>query len=238
MRTLLIDGDILIYQIAAVSEQECEWDDGVSTIHSDLDVARQELHLQLKALVSRLDADDYVICLSDPKRNFRKELYPDYKANRASKRKPLGLATLRDYCIAKFQTKLKPGLEADDVMGILATMPNSGDTVIVSIDKDLRQIPGLLWDGEHMHSTTKEEGDLLHLLQTLTGDQVDNYPGCPGLGAKRAPEIAEQGWDAVVEAFIKAKKTEEDALVQARLAKILQHENFNYKTGEPILWSA
>ena len=45
-------------------------------------------------------------------------------------------------------------------------------------------------------------------------------------------------WKAVVEAYAKESLTEADALVQARLAKILQHEDYNQKTGEIKLWKS
>jgi DNA polymerase-1 len=40
----------------------------------------------------------------------------------------------------------------------------------------------------------------------------------------------ESAWDKVVEAFEKQGKTEEEALVQARLARILRTENYNMRT--------
>ena len=75
--------------------------------------------------------------------------------------------------------------------------------------------------------------------QVLTGDSTDNYPGCPGIGPKKAADILnkELSWTSVVNAYLKAGLTEEDALLQARMARILQASDWNSKQQEPILWT-
>ena len=72
---------------------------------------------------------------------------------------------------------------------------------------------------------TEEDANYNHLLQALTGDAVDGYSGCPGIGIKRASRLldADASWDSVIAAYDKAGLTEEDALVQARVARILRH---------------
>ena len=79
-------------------------------------------------------------------------------------------------------------------------------------------------------------------MQILTGDRVDGYPGCPGVGEKTADKILKgvdpkDRWEHVVKAYEKKGLDEEDALVQARLAKILQKEYFD-KDGNVVLWEA
>jgi len=104
----------------------------------------------------------------------------------------------------------------------------------------MRQIPGLLFNPDHdLEPTeiTQEAGDHWHLMQTLTGDTVDGYPGCHGIGPKRAVAIADSGWEAVVAAFEKAGQTADDALTQARVARILTADLFDFKKKEPILWT-
>jgi DNA polymerase-1 len=137
------------------------------------------------------------------------------------------------------------GIEADDVMGILATKPgNEGRTIIVSDDKDMRSIPGKLWrengDPEReVIEITEAEADRYHLYQTLVGDQSDNYPGCPGIGPKKAEGVlkGDNPWAAIVAAYTKAGLTEEDALVQARVARILRWSDWCHETKQPKLWS-
>mgnify|MGYP003859969237 CR=1 FL=1 len=59
--------------------------------------------------------------------------------------------------IDEYQAVIYPNLEADDVMGILATKPSKGERkIICSIDKDLRQIPGHLYNGESLTKNSKK----------------------------------------------------------------------------------
>jgi DNA polymerase-1 len=87
---------------------------------------------------------------------------------------------------------------------------------------------------------TKEMGDRWHLIQTMSGDQTDGYGGVPGIGIKRAVALFEKKgwtWDTVVETFEEKGMTADDALSNARLAKILQYENFDRDTNAPVLWT-
>ena len=90
-------------------------------------------------------------------------------------------------------------LEADDSLGIYATA-NPGN-VIVSPDKDMRQIPGKLYDLKDVTTITPEAGHQWHFIQTLAGDQTDGYAGVPGYGVKTATKLFEEKgyyWDTVV----------------------------------------
>ena len=76
-------------------------------------------------------------------------------------------------------------LEADDVLGILATEPSNEERIIVSIDKDLYQIPAKVSkDGKTYEGYQKNEANYWHMMQTLTGDSTDGYSGCPKVGVK------------------------------------------------------
>ncbi|HUW45651.1 MAG TPA: hypothetical protein VMW50_07620, partial [Dehalococcoidia bacterium] len=57
------------------------------------------------------------------------------------------------------------------------------------------------------------------------------------VGAKKILEKAEDPWEAILEAYIKAGQTEEDALRNTRLARILRPGEYNSTTKEPILWT-
>ena len=132
-----------------------------------------------------------------------------------------------------------PTLEADDAMGIYAT--SHEDCVICSPDKDMRQIPGELYDLKEQTTITKSEGLKWHLIQTLAGDQTDGYAGVPGIGVKRAVQLFEEhgyNWKTVVDAFEAKGLTEEDALTNARLAKILTASDYDFAEGAPILFTA
>ena len=129
-------------------------------------------------------------------------------------------------------------LEADDAMGIYATQ-HPGN-IIVSPDKDMKQIPGKLYNLEDTITITPEEGAKWHLIQTLAGDQTDGYSGVPGIGVKRAETLFNKegySWATVVKAFTDKGLTEEDALLNARLARILTIEDYDTEQQEPKLWT-
>ena len=129
-------------------------------------------------------------------------------------------------------------LEADDAMGIYATQ-HPGN-IIVSPDKDMKQIPGKLYNLEDTFTITPEEGAKWHLIQTLAGDQTDGYSGVPGIGVKRAETLFNKegyNWATVVKAFEDKELTEEDALLNARLARILTIEDYDTTRQEPKLWT-
>ena len=89
-------------------------------------------------------------------------------------------------------------------------------------------------------TVTKESGEAWHLIQCLAGDQTDGYGGVPGIGVKRAETLFNKegySWKTVVKAFKDKDLTEEDALVNARLARILTVDDYDFTKNRPILWS-
>lgn len=236
--TLLIDGDIILYQISSALEKSIHWGDDWWTLSVDFREAKAVIDQEITDLMTQLDADSVVIALSDPSLNFRKDIHPNYKGNRKGTRKPVVYVPLKEYLQDTHITATYSNLEADDVMGILSSTYK--DAIIVSDDKDMKTIPGRLYRpcADTLEDISIEEADRYHLTQTLTGDIVDGYKGCPGIGPKTAEKILKEGtWDEVVAAYEKAGLTEEDALVQARLARILRIENWDPKTEEITLWN-
>ncbi len=82
------------------------------------------------------------------------------------------------------------------------------------------------------------------MYQTLTGDSTDGYKGCPKVGPVAAARLLEPlmgepagMWIAVLLSFKKAGLTEADALVQARVARILRHTDYDFTNKLPILWT-
>ena len=104
----------------------------------------------------------------------------------------------------------------------------------------MRQIPGQLYNFDETFTITPEEGAKWHLIQTCSGDSTDGYSGVPGIGVKRAEVLFNKkgySWKTVVEAFEEKNLTEEDALVNARLARILTADDYDFKKRRPKLWS-
>jgi len=240
---LLIDGDILIYKVATSNEVATNWGD-LWTLHCDQKRCEAEVDAAIDDLGSNLEADDYVVCLTD-KANFRKDVLPSYKDNRKAKRKPMVLGALRDYVMEKHNGVVWKNLEADDVMGIMATEPSDEKRIIVSIDKDMKTIPcKLSQDGITVDDFPLKLANYWHMIQTLTGDKTDNYDGIDGVGIKTAEKLIKKYTNVshkdlwkIVQGIYKDKGyTEAEALQQARVAHICRHGDYNKKTGEVKLW--
>ncbi len=254
---LLIDGDQYLWRACAATERDVKWDDENHVLASNEVEAWDTVAGSLKLISDHFNNKDLVVTLSDySKPCFRYSIDPTYKGNRKETRKPLCFWDVRKRLETEHQCVMFPGLEADDVMGILATKPGPDDKIIVSRDKDMKTIPGKLWNGLDFSFITEAEADYYHLYQTLIGDVADGYKGCPGIGPKKAEVLlgavdtntvlkgAEGNelirlryWAIIVATYIKAGLTEDDALRQARLARILRWSDWCSKTKTPILWT-
>ena len=236
---LLIDSDFLAYKAAQACEIGIDFGEDVIIAQSQFSDVLKVFHNELNKVTKAMMEDDFILYFSSTE-NFRKKIYPDYKGHRM-KRKPLGYKRLVNYCRENHNFKLIEGLEADDTIGIEATRFADPNNIIVSPDKDMRQIPSTLWDmKDDVVEITKDDGDRWHLIQSLSGDPTDGYSGCPGIGVKRASELLDKNenkWEAVCKAYRDRGLSDDDALLNARLAKILQKEDFDHDRNQPILWT-
>jgi len=236
--SLLIDADYTVYKSCAANETEIDWGDDIITVTSKFSEAYDMVMRELYKVAEDLGCfDDSILFFSDSV-NFRKSIDPEYKGHR-NRKKPCGYKRVINKLKEDFPVVVMPTLEADDAIGIYATKEEGH--IICSPDKDMRQIPGDLYNlsDEVMH-IEKEDGDRWHLIQTMSGDQTDGYAGVPGIGIKRAEALLDDKgatWETVVGAFKDKGLTEEDALMNARLAKILQATDYDFANQEPKLWS-
>lgn len=244
---LLIDGDLLLYKATAAVEREIRWDEDNHVLGSNFKEAYEAFEASLATILSVFPGSSFQIALTKGQ-SFRSDIYPLYKAPRVGTRKPMCFARVRDEIEANYTTYAHPGLEADDVLGIWATQ-NPG-AIIVSEDKDMKTIPGKLYRQNELIEITEYEADYNFMFQTLTGDTTDGYPGCPGIGPKKAeaillakkhPEQSDEDvraswWERVVNAYEKAGLSAEDALVQARMARILRASDWDSEKKEVKLW--
>lgn len=266
-RFAIIDGDVLAYRFGFSAEDFHQWPNGATSVEVDFEQAIEASYQWLQEVTQKLNAEDFVIALScEPSSDcFRNDIYPDYKANRKNSRKPALWADVREYLKENFRYVQRPKLEGDDVCGILATVePDRGgcpswlrdwpcrDRVIVGMDKDFLTVPCRVYQPA-MEWVQKPERRLVvdeesaarhHMFQTLTGDSVDNYKGCPGIGEVKAEKLMQDWgptyevmWPLVVDQFERKGLTEDDALLQARLARILRAEDYDFKAKEVILWN-
>jgi len=237
-KILLIDADLYLYRAAAGAEEEIDWGDDLWSLQADLKTAKSSFVQTLETVCVALGTANFVLCISD-RGNFRKEILPTYKGARKKVRKPVGYAALVQWAKDTYTWHSEPMLEADDVMGICGTAPNS-EGIIVSDDKDMLTLPAKLYRPltEEYHDTSLEDADRAFLTQTLTGDPTDGYGGCPKIGAVTAAKVLgpKPDWGSVVAAYVKHGLTEADAITQARCARILRYSDWDMKTSTIKLW--
>jgi len=171
---------------------------------------------------------------------FRKEIYPEYKANRPAPPADLipqfGLirAATRAFNLPCIEME---GYEADDILATYARMAEKAgaEVTIVSSDKDLMQLVGphiSLYDSMKNKSAGPAEVEAkwgvppaqMVDFQALVGDAVDNVPGVSGIGPKTAAELLAKfgSLEAVLAgaAEIPQKKRRETLIEQADQARL------------------
>ena len=234
----LIDCDFIVYKDCAAAETEIDFGDDIILVASRFSDALRLVEEDLYKIAEDLGCfDDSILFFSDSV-NFRKTIDPAYKGHR-NRKKPCGYKRVINALKETFPVVVLPELEADDAMGIYATR-EPGQHIIVSPDKDMRQIPGDLYNlKDPVETIDPEDARRWHLIQTLAGDQTDGYAGVPGIGIKRAVTLFENEgytWETVVNAFAAKDLDEDVALRNARLAKILQAENYDFDTKTIKHW--
>ncbi len=205
----------------------------------------------LRKVLKELKPDFCAVVLDAPGRTFREEVFGEYKAQRPKMPEELSesLPVVKELVVA-WGLKLFeiPGVEADDVIGTLTKMAREQgvEVVIVSSDKDMLQLVG---DGVAVYDPWKEKrfgpADVKEKLGVppeqvpdflaLAGDTVDNIPGVPGIGPKRAlalltkygsleRALAEEerlrGQEEVVRLSRELARVKTDAVVKVELAEL------------------
>ena len=234
----LIDADYTVYKSCAGAEEDIDWGSDVITVVSRFSEALKNVERDLTKIKNEFmwDVPELILFFSDSE-NFRKKIYPEYKGHR-NRKKPCGYKRVITELSKRYEVIKLPTLEADDALGIYATA-NPGN-IVCSPDKDLRQIPGKLFDMKELTTIDPIEGAKWHLIQTMAGDQTDGYSGVPGIGIKRAVALFEEDgytWQTVVKAFEAKDLTEEDALMNARLARILTCNDYDPIQHTVIPWT-
>ena len=198
---IIIDGDVIAYRAAYSSEDSNE-------IDTQLKVD-QVMRFILNKTRTTSEFDDYSLYLTGSN-NFRHEIavtYP-YKGNRSDKPKPKYLPHARWYLKDNYGAVIIEGQEADDAIAIEATVEGPS-SIVVSIDKDMLQIPCFHYNQnkDQWWSVSEFEGLEFFYEQILTGDTADNIVGLKGIGPVKAKKIlkgaeSEQDlWTAVLEAY-------------------------------------
>lgn len=249
----LIDGDIVCYQAASLADGKDPFDD-TPRRDMNLDDVWNQVLLNIDDLLTASNCEAYMLILSpDDRSNFRRTVYPFYKANREPTAKPTLYWPLIEKCREHLQTFSLGQMEGDDIMGILHT-DNPDDSLIISSDKDMLTIPGRVYNPrrQEMRDISVNEANYNWLTQTLTGDSTDGYGGCPRIGKVKAARsllppddthhefYLRRNWQIVIDlyrnAFSDQDEAETQALCQARLARILRAEDYFPDDGLIRLW--
>ncbi len=235
--SLLIDADFIVYKSCAAAETEIDWSDDTILVTSNFNDAYSATIRELTKIRDNFGAFTPLILFFSDVENFRKKILPEYKGHR-NRKKPCGYKRVINRLKTEFDVIILPQLEADDAMGVYATQ-NPGN-IIVSPDKDMKQIPGKLYNLDEIFTVSPDEGAAWHLTQSMAGDSTDGYSGVPGIGVKRAEALFNKNgcsWETVLNAFLDKGLTEEDALVNARLARILTINDYDLERKTPKLWT-
>jgi len=184
MTVALIDGDIVAYRCAATVKED-----------DALDIGNWRASVMMDEIIADTGVSEYLLFLSGGE-NFRKTLYPLYKANRADKPRPRALQPVREYLVLDWNAKITDGIEADDALGIAQTE----ETIICSIDKDLLMIPGKHYNfvKKEFYEVSPTEALRVFYKQLLLGDRSDNVPGYDGLSRQKPTKII-QGWYNIID---------------------------------------
>lgn len=239
-RTALIDADYIAYTLAAWAH---------SSQADSLEMTNR-IEEMFEDWLRRACCTNFLICFSDDRENnFRRDHYPLYKAHRTGE--PPAMLGKAKQVLADYGRVVKiPRLEADDVMGILATNGKIENPVIITVDKDMRQIPGWHFnpDKEDFPVYVSEvEADYVFYTQWLTGDSTDGFKGIKGCGPSKAKRLLnadyaglshEENWCRLaMDAYSEAGMTQDEALAQARCARILRASDFDADERVAIPWT-
>lgn len=175
----LLDGDLILFRSAFSAEKDKE------------NIAIIRARTTIERILDTTEATGYELWFSDKRENnFRFQLEPQYKANR-TKPLPVHYKAVRQYLEEEWGAQVSLGQEADDALGISQTQGN-GNTILVSIDKDMKQISGkhYNWVREELTEINSQDALVFFYQQLLTGDKTDNILSpCYRMGPEKAQSL-------------------------------------------------
>ena len=250
----LLDADILLYEVGVIGDKE----DGPTSF----DYVAEILDGKILEICEAAQATEPPVLYLTGKNNFREEIAVTkvYKGNRKDA-KPYHYQNLRVYMHNQYEVRVQDGLEADDLLSIDQTYAPPNSTIICTRDKDLRMIPGWHygwecggqreygpvlvdhWGRIELDRSRKAPklvgtGMMFFYAQLLMGDPVDNIPGVPLVGPKKAYEILTREddrslYEKVRDVYTSKNLTDEYFMEQANLLWMVRELN---EDGSPVLW--
>lgn len=218
MTTVLVDGDIVAYRCAASCLRQ-----GVCV--DPVEIAQLRVNELMYRIVQETEATEYKVFIGGTD-NFRKAIYPAYKANRKDTEKPPWLEPCREQLIVEWQAVVVNGMETDDMLGI----EQGPGTVIASIDKDLLMIEGRHYNfvKNEFYNISPVDGLRHFYFQLIMGDRSDNIPGYDGIMRIKPPKFL---LPKIAE--LEACSTEEE---MDQLVGEMYTDKAQYEINKKLLW--
>lgn len=185
---VLVDADSLIWSSCYNKKQNPEDD-----MYHTLEDAKLKFDEVFMSIINKIEDTyelDRVITFAGARGNFRKQISKTYKANRKESDRPPLLNDLQYYVIDKYEAIRGNGVETDDVVATywktLTDTFGRDEVMIVSIDKDYKQFPCLIYDYHYkkqcFYDISETEARRNFWTQMITGDSCDNVNYCKGYG--------------------------------------------------------
>lgn len=190
---LLIDADSLIFA-SCYRKRENPDDD---LYYTEIEDSRAKFDEQFMSIVNHLEKKypiDKVLTFSGSKGNFRKLITKKYKANRKKQELPPLLDEMHQFVKDHYDSIWGYGVETDDMVARywkkISDDIGRDEVMIVSIDKDYKQFPCLMYNYHYKHKEildiSEEEAMYNFYSQMIEGDTADNVNYFKGKGKKFA----------------------------------------------------
>ena len=191
--TVLFDADSLIFASCYRTRINGEKPDDI--YYRDPKDAQDKYSEQFMKIVNDIDElfdVQNVLTFSGSSGNFRKMITPKYKANRKKQEKPPLLYDLHKFVKQTYNSIYTRGLETDDLVAEnwnrIKNDVGRDQVLIVSIDKDYKQFPALIYNyvKKEVYDITEAEALYNFYEQMIAGDTADNVNYFKGKGKKFA----------------------------------------------------
>jgi len=190
---LLVDADSLIFA-SCYRKRETPDDE---LYYTNIEDSRAKFDEQFMSIVNHLEEKypiDKILTFSGSKGNFRKLITPKYKANRKKQELPPLLDEMHQFVKDHYDSIWGYGVETDDMVARywkqISDDIGRDEVMIVSIDKDYKQFPCLMYNYHYKHKEildiSEEEAMYNFYEQCIVGDTADNVNYFKGKGKKFA----------------------------------------------------
>lgn len=229
-KTVIWDADSLIY-FCLYSGKDEEGNKNPEYTENDIELLKSKMDEMYMKVINNIEehydiSDILVFIKGVEKKNFRKELYPEYKSNRSPDTNLHRL--LHSYFIEKYKAIPAEGAEAEDfVYSVSKSINHQG--IIVYSDHDLEEIPSLGYNYQKQKWTKIDEKTARwnKYKKCIVSEAGDNVNLAPKLGIKHFEKMynkdmtEEQYEEQLLKSYIKAWKSEELAKEKLELCKKL-----------------